>query len=65
MPLQMENPALQGTGLPNTDLLGSGIISEDTSSIRLIQVSSLTRRCAISAVMAAVVAPLLFGEGGR
>lgn len=65
MPLQMENPALQGAGLPNTDLPGSGINSEDSRSTRSLQVAALTRRCAISAVMAAVVAPLLFGEGGR
>ncbi|MCP1998137.1 hypothetical protein [Nitrobacter winogradskyi] len=65
MTTHMENPALVARGVPNTDLLTGGISSEDTNSIRLIQVSSLTRRCAISAVMAAVVAPLLFGEGGR
>jgi hypothetical protein len=62
----MENPALAGTGLPKNDLCFAGWInSEDTNSTRLIQVSSLTRRCAISAVMAAVIAPILFGEGGR
>lgn len=65
MHLQMENPALAARGIPNTDLLGSGISSEDTNSTRLVQVSSLTRRCAISAAMAAIVAPLVFGEGGR
>lgn len=60
---EMENPALAARGVPNTDLLGSGINSEDSRSVRSLQVASLTRRCAISAVMASVVAPLVFGEG--
>lgn len=65
MTTHMENPALAARGVPNTDLLTGGINSEDSRSIHALQVASLTRRCAISAVMAAVVAPLLFGEGGR
>ncbi len=64
MSLQKENPA-GGRGLPNTDLLSSGISSEDSRSIRSLQVALLTRRCAISAAMAAIVAPILFGEGSR
>ena len=60
---QMENPALAARGVPNSDLLAGWINSEDKPPIRSLQVSSLTRRCAISATLAAVVAPLLFGEG--
>lgn len=62
---EKKNPALGARGFPNIDLLGSGISSEDSRSVRSLQVASLTRRCAISAVMAAVVAPLVFGEGCR
>lgn len=62
MHLPKENPA-GGRGVPKTDHCFAGWInSEDTNSTRLIQVSSLTRRCAISAALAAVVAPLVFGE---
>jgi hypothetical protein len=61
----MENPALAARGIPNSDLLGSGINSEDSRQTRSLQVALLTRRCAISAALAAVVAPLVFGEGGR
>ena len=32
---------------------------------QLLQVSRLTRRCAISAAMAATMAPMIFGEGVR
>lgn len=63
MSLQMENPALAARGVPNTDLLTGGINSEDSRSTRSLQVALLTRRCAISAAMAAIVAPILFGEG--
>jgi hypothetical protein len=62
---QMENPALAARGVPNSDLLGSGIISENRQIARSLQVASLTRRCAINAAMAAVVAPILFGECDR
>ena len=63
MSLQMENPALAARGVPNTDLLTGGINSEDSRSTRSLEVALLTRRCAISAAMAAIVAPILFGEG--
>lgn len=64
MTLQMENPALAARGVPKTDLCLAGWInSEDNPPTRSLQVSSLTRRCAISAAMAAIVAALLFGEG--
>ena len=39
--------------------------SEFSELPRELQVSRLTRRCAISAAMAAIVAPLIFGEGVR
>ncbi len=61
----MENPALGSTGLPTSDPLGGGINSEDSRRTHTPQVTLLTRRCAISAAMAAIVAPILFGEGGR
>jgi hypothetical protein len=60
----MENPALAGTGLPNSDLLTGWIVSESKPSLVDLQAVSLTRRCAITAAMAAVVAPLVFGERG-
>jgi hypothetical protein len=63
MASHMENPALAARGVPNTDLLAGWIISEDNPPILSLQVSSLTRRCAISTALAAIVAPLLFGEG--
>jgi hypothetical protein len=60
----MENPALAARGVPNSDLCLAGwISSEDNPPTRSLQVASLTRRCAISPALAAVVAPLLFGEG--
>jgi len=62
---QMENPALAARGVPNSDLLGSGINSEFSPSLRPLQVALLTRRCALTVAMAAIVAPILFGEGGR
>lgn len=64
MTTHMENPALAARGVPNTDLLTGGINSEDSRSTRSLQVAALTRRCAISTALAAVVAPLVFGEGG-
>ncbi len=65
MHLQKENPALAARGVPNSDVLASVIVSEFSSSVRPLQESLLTRRYAISAALAAVVAPLVFGEGGR
>lgn len=65
MTFHMENPALAARGVPNSDLLGGWISSEDSRSTRSLQVSSLTRRCAISATLAAIIAPIVFGEGGR
>ncbi|WP_168204675.1 hypothetical protein [Tardiphaga sp. vice304] len=37
--------------------------SEHSAATREYQVSRITRRCAISAAMAAIIAPLVFGEG--
>lgn len=65
MTSQMENPALAARGVPNSDLLAGWINSEDSRFTHSLQVSSLTRRCAISAALAAVVAPIMFGEAMR
>lgn len=65
MHLQKGNPALAARGIPNTDLLESVIVSEFNTSVRPLQESLLTRRYAISTALAAAVAPLVFGEGGR
>jgi hypothetical protein len=54
-----------GTDLRKSDLLASLIVSESKPPLVDLQVVSLTRRCAISIAMAAVVAPLVFGEDGR
>jgi hypothetical protein len=58
----MENPALAGTGFPKSDQADGSIASEDTKPLRYFQAHKLTRRCAISLAMAAIVAPLLHGE---
>jgi hypothetical protein len=55
-------PVATGTDLRKSDL---AINSEDIRTVRSLQVATLTRRCAISVALAAVVAPLVFGEGGR
>jgi hypothetical protein len=36
--------------------------SEPKASLQKLQVARLTRRCALSVGMAAIVAPLIFGE---
>jgi len=59
----MENPALAKRGVPETDQAGSSICSDSSPSTHTLQVAQLTRRCAITAAMAAIVAPLVFGEG--
>jgi hypothetical protein len=58
----MGNPAAVNCGVPKSDLAGCLIASEDTKPLLLLQAHSLTRRCAISFSMAAIVAPLLHGE---
>jgi hypothetical protein len=65
MPSNMESPAALAarTGFPVTDLAGASINPESNSSLRTLQAVHLSRRCAISAAMATIVAPLIFGEG--
>jgi hypothetical protein len=58
----MENPALAARGVPATDLAGGWINPENSPTLRKLQASRLTRRCAISFAMASIVAPLLHGE---
>lgn len=58
----METPALAARGAPNSDQAGASICSDSTLPLRAIQASRLTRRCAISFAMAAIVAPLFYGE---
>jgi hypothetical protein len=52
-------------GLRNSDRLGSEISFEDTQTRTELQVFHLTRRCRISAALAVIVAPIVFGEGER
>jgi hypothetical protein len=51
-----------GTDLRNTDLT---ITSDNSHSMRSLQVARLTRRCAVTAMMAAILAPLVFEENTR
>jgi hypothetical protein len=57
--------ATKEKGCPDGSLIPNYVLA-DAESITLsqinLQVSRLTRRCAISATMAAIVAPLIFGE---
>jgi hypothetical protein len=57
-----ENPALVARGVPNSDQLAGSITSECTLRVRKLQASLLTRRCAISFAMAAIIAPLFYGD---
>jgi len=55
-------------GLRKTDHQLGGVLigSEDIAqTLHQIQTRSITRRCAISAAMAAILAPHIFGEGAR
>ena len=59
----MENPAtLAACGAPELDLAGAMICPESKSPLINLQARRLTRRCAVSLAMAAIVAPLVFGE---
>jgi hypothetical protein len=58
----MENPTAANCGAPKNDLVSNLIASDNTKSLRFIQAHTLTRRCAISFAMAAIVAPFLHGE---
>lgn len=62
MTTEMENPALAKRGVPVTDLAGASIFPEYASPLSDLQARRLTRRCAISMAMAAIVAPLVYGE---
>lgn len=53
-------PVATGTDLRNSDLAIK--CSEHNPDPRTLQASRLTRRCAVSAAMAAILAPLVFGE---
>jgi hypothetical protein len=58
-----QSPAtLAARGAPGTDLAGASISPDYNSLLLKLQASRLARRCAISAAMAATVAPLVFGE---
>ena len=58
----MGNPAAANCGAPKNDLAGASITLESTKALRVFQARQLTRRCAISLTMAAIIAPLLHGE---
>jgi hypothetical protein len=62
---KMENPALAARGVPEVSLAARKIDPELTSPLLTLQAARLSRRCAISLVMAATVAPHVFGEGRR
>lgn len=62
MASQMENPALAARGVPESDLAGALIFPEYASPLVDLQARRLTRRCAISMAMAAIVAPMIHGE---
>lgn len=62
----MENPAtLAACGAPEVDLAGALINPESKSPLISMQARRLARRCAISLAMAAIVAPLIYGETSR
>ncbi|MGX1354531.1 hypothetical protein AB7M49_008156 [Bradyrhizobium elkanii] len=61
---KMENAALAG-GVSECDLATCKIISESKVSLRELQAAKLTRRCAISIAMAAIIVPHLYGEVAR
>jgi hypothetical protein len=60
---QKENPARAARGCPVTDLANGSITPEFRSQLIHLQVAHLTGRCAIAPAMAAIVAPLVYGEG--
>jgi hypothetical protein len=62
----MEIPAtLAACGAPKFDQAGSSINSDNSHSTRALQVARLARRCALTAAMAAIIAPLAYGEVSR
>ncbi len=63
MPRENGNPAaLAACGVPGIDLAGASIEPESKSPLADLQARRLTRQCAISLAMAAILAPLAFGE---
>lgn len=62
---EKESPALAARGNPETDLAGASICPDNRTALHQIQVARLTRRCAVTAAMAAIMAPFVFGEGTR
>jgi hypothetical protein len=60
---QMENPATLGTCWVPSDLAGRSITSDNSKSLRLFQVSHLTRLYPVSAAMAEAIAPHAFMRG--
>jgi hypothetical protein len=62
MALNAENPCAGVAGVSEMVQLGGSNSPESKSPLVDLQVRQLTRRCAISFAMAAIVAPLAFGE---
>ena len=65
MASKKENPARAARGVPVVDIAAGKIDPEYASATVALQVARLTRRCALTAAMAAIVAPLLHGEDAR
>jgi hypothetical protein len=62
---QKENPARAARGCPATDQADGSITPEFKSQLIHLQVARLTRSCGISIAMAAIVAPLVYGDGAQ
>jgi hypothetical protein len=63
MTLPKQNPeALAASGFRGPDLVGERVNRESSHSLEHLQAVRLTRRCAISLAMAAVLAPMIHGE---
>lgn len=62
---QMENPALAARGVPVFSLAAGKIDPESNRTVLNLQAAAISRRCAISIAMAAIVAPFAFGECAR
>jgi len=61
----MENPAHPGGAPKSVDIAASNIASDYMASLHQQQAAQLARRHPLSLRMAAIVAPLVFGENGR
>lgn len=62
MSYNAENPCTGDAGALEMVQLGGSNTSENNQIARKLQVLRLTRRCAISAAVAAALAPLVYGE---